>query len=322
MSVVPTAWGLTSKGDPMIPRDPDPVQPVTSGSGDVVYGSSTVKRPRRTKGQLSDLDSLIIAVVEDDYPVSLRGVYYRVVSAGGIPKTEAGYRVIGRQLLKLRRAHRIPYNRIADGTRWVIRPASHDSLEDCLEATADLYRRNLWNEQDVDVHIFTEKDAISGVVSSVTATWNVPLGVLRGFASETFAFEMAEAIQRSRKPTYVYQLGDHDPSGVAAWEDFQRKVMDFASDTEIYFERIAVTPEQIEEFGLPTRPTKRTDTRAAGFVGESVEVDAIPARTLRAIVNDAIEQHIDPGEVHRLEIVEEQERDLLYRLAGQVGDHD
>jgi hypothetical protein len=34
--------------------------------------------------------------------------------------------------------------------------------------------------------------------------------------------------------------------------------------------------------------------RAKGFVGESVEVDALPATALRAIVREAIEQHIDP----------------------------
>jgi hypothetical protein len=282
-----------------------------------IYGASAVKRKRRTNAELATLDELIIEVVEQDYPVSLRGVYYRVVSAGGVDKTEHAYRAVGRRLLELRRQGDIPYDRISDGTRWVVRPRSYDDLEDALTATANFYRRNLWNCQDVEVHIFTEKDAITGVISSVTSEWNVPLGVLRGYCSETFAYSMAQAIDASGKPTYVYQLGDHDPSGVGAWQDFQRKVSGFVPDDDVTFERLAVTPDQIIDLDLPTRPTKATDTRARNFVGGSVEVDAIPAPILRGIVSDAIEQHIDEYALRQTEIVEESERSLLFDLAGR-----
>jgi hypothetical protein len=52
------------------------------------------------------------------------------------------------------------------------------------------------------------------------------------------------------------------------------------------FVRVAVNPEQIEEFDLPTRPTKKTDSRAKTFEGESVEVDAIPPARLRQMVEE------------------------------------
>ena len=45
-----------------------------------VYEARPVRR-RRTKAQLADLDDAIVQAVEDDAPVSLRGVFYRVVSA-------------------------------------------------------------------------------------------------------------------------------------------------------------------------------------------------------------------------------------------------
>ena len=85
----------------------------------------------------------------------------------------------------------------------------------------------------------------------------------------------------------------------------------------ITFERLAVTPEQITELDLPTRPTKNTDTRARNFAGGSVEVDAIPAPTLRTIVSDAIEQHIDPHALRQTRLVEESERTYLLALAGR-----
>jgi hypothetical protein len=298
----------------MMPPDPAEGKRLRSTS---VHGASAVKRVRRTNAELATLDELIIEVVEQDFPVSLRGVYYRVVSAGGVDKTEAAYRAVGRRLLELRRHGEIPYDRISDGTRWVVRPRSYDDLEDALTETATLYRRNQWRAQDGVVHVFTEKDAISGVISRVTEKWNVPLGVLRGYCSETFAHSMAQAIMASGKPTFVYQLGDHDPSGVGAWQDFQRKVSGFIPDADVTFERLAVTPEQIIDLDLPTRPTKATDTRARNFAGGSVEVDAIPAPTLRTIVSEAIEQHIDPHILAQTQLVEDSERSLLFDLAGR-----
>ena len=47
-----------------------------------------------------------------------------------------------------------------------------------------------------------------------------------------------------------------------------------APDAEIEFERIAVTPEQISQWDLPTRPIKQSDTRSRNFGDISVELDA------------------------------------------------
>ena len=281
-----------------------------------LYGASPVKRQRRTNAELAELDAVIVQVIAADNPVTLRGVYYRVVSQGAVEKTEAGYQLVGRQLLKLRRGHVVPYASITDGTRWVIRPTRHSSVEDMLDDTAASYRRMLWDAQDCEVHIFTEKDAISGVIAPVTAEWDVPLAVLRGYCSESFAYELGQAVAAARKPVFIYQLGDHDPSGLDAWRDLQKKVTRFAPNADVTFTRLAVTLEQIDEFNLPTRPTKTTDTRAGSFRGGSVEVDAIPARWLRALVGDAITQHIDPPALRVHREIEAEERNGIRALAG------
>ncbi|MDP9460819.1 MAG: hypothetical protein M3Q22_11425, partial [Actinomycetota bacterium] len=235
------------------------------------YGASTVKRRRRSNAELDVIDEAILVAVRDEHPVSLRGVYYRVVSAGAVDKTEAGYRLVGRQLLKLRQAGAVPYSWITDGTRYVIRPDTWFDVDAALRHTASTYRRQLWWNQAVDVQMFTEKDAITGVIEDVTFEWDVPLGVLRGYASESFCWKVAELLSR-HKPTILYQLGDHDPSGVDAWRSFAAKVTEFAPDKDVTFERLAVTPEQVIAWSLPTRPTKSTDSRAGGFDGGSVEV--------------------------------------------------
>lgn len=284
-----------------------------------VYEASPVKRRRRTGGELDAVDNAIVTAVETEAPVTLRGVYYRVVSAGGVDKTEAGYQLVGRQLLKLRRARKVPYSAITDGTRLVRKPPTWSNVEEMLETASLSYRRALWQNQDVELIVLSEKDAISGTVYPVTAKWDVELGIVRGYSSETFVYSIAETVSANTangKTTFVYQLGDHDPSGLDAWRDFTSKVLRFAPEADVQFERLAVTPDQIRVLDLPTRPTKKSDTRARNFIGESVEVDAIPPSVLRGIVEDAIVQHIAP-EAHRLhQIAEQSERDILAAMIG------
>lgn len=293
----------------------DPILDDHRGPRVDVYGSSTVNRKRSTNAELAALDDAILEAVAHEHPVTLRGVFYRVMSAGAVEKTEAGYKKVGRQVLKLRRSGRIPYSWITDGTRYVVRPNTWRDVDEALHFTALTYRRQLWSNQSINVQVFTEKDAIRGVIDSITREWDVPLGILRGFVSESFAWEVAESLSSS-KHTVMYQLGDHDPSGVAAWTDFEKKVRTFQPDADVVFERIAVTPEQIEMLSLPTRPTKKSDSRAAGFRGESVEVDAIPPGTLRSITREAIERHVDQRELELTKSVEQSEKDILRSMIG------
>lgn len=280
-----------------------------------VYGTSTVKRGRSTRKQLELLDDAIMEALTEEHPATLRGTFYRVVSAGRVEKSEAGYRQVGRQVLKLRRSGRLPYWWITDGTRYVIRPRTWSDVETAVLDLSLSYRRMLWRSQPTEVQVFTEKDAITGVIEPVCDEWDVPIGVLRGYASESFCWRVAESLPL-RKHTILYQLGDHDPSGVDAWRDFEKKVRRFSPDAPVTFERIAVTPDQITSLLLPTRPTKKSDSRARTFEGGSVEVDAIPPSTLRSIVRSSIEQHIDADALALTRSVEQSEREGLRALAG------
>ena len=293
------------------------------------YRTSPLQRRKRpTHLQLADLDAAIATAVATETPVTVRGVFYRVVSAGAVEKTEKGYGAVQRRLLHLRRNGTVPYTSITDGTRLRLKPDSWTDMEQMLDDAASSYRRALWNDQADEVIIISEKDAISGVVYPVTAEFDVELCITRGYSSETFTHSIAQTVIRNEwrgKKTYVYQLGDHDPSGVDGWRSFGERVREFVVGrhglphyltADVEFERIAVTPSQIELWHLPTRPTKASDSRAAKFAGESVEVDAIPASTLRQLVRSAIEQHIDPEALRLTRIAEDSEREVLLRIAG------
>jgi len=77
----------------------------------------------------------------------------------------------------------------------------------------------------------------------------------------------AATIAAENKSAYLYYFGDQDPSGLWIWRDLQRKIRRYAPHA-VSFERVAVTPEQIREYRLPTRPTKREgNTHAKNFRG-------------------------------------------------------
>jgi len=86
-----------------------------------------------------------------------------------------------------------------------------------------------------------------------------------------------------------------------------------APDAEIHFERLAVTPEQIAAWDLPTRPTKASDTHSKNFGGIS-ELDAIVPNVLRDLVLDAIGRHLPAEQFEVLKAAEQSEREVITRL--------
>jgi hypothetical protein len=216
-------------------------------------------------------------------------------------------------------AGEIPFGWIADNTRWQRKPTTYTSMESALRRTAEAYRRSVWDNQGVYVEVWLEKDALAGVLLEETAPWDVPLMVTRGYPSISYLKEAAEMIEYQGKPTFIYYFGDHDPSGRDIPRNVEERLREFAPGAELQFDTVAVTPEQIERLDLPTRPTKKSDSRSKGFEGESVEVDAIPPRTLRQIARRCITGHVDDGAYEQMMAAEREEREVLTTIASAYG---
>jgi hypothetical protein len=251
-------------------------------------------------------------ILSKDNPQTVRQVFYALTVRGVIAKDEVEYkRTVVRLLGEMREANEIPFEWIADNTRWMRKPTTFTGLDACLDATSDFYRRNLWAAMPVYVEVWCEKDALAGVLLTETNIYDVPLMTARGYSSISFAYSAARTIKAKNKPAYVFHFGDLDPSGVDASRDIEAKLRRYAGDAEIHFERPAVTRQQVEEWNLPTRPTKLQDPRAKKFVGTSVELDAIPAAKLRELVRGCIERHVDQDQLALLRLAEDSERQLL-----------
>jgi hypothetical protein len=221
--------------------------------------------------------SILIAYAAAHGPATVRQLYYRAVVEGlpGIDKTENSYAKIQRQVLRLRRTGLLPYRDIADLTRWMRKPATFDSVEEALRATARLYRKALWRDADAVIEVWCEKDALAGVIYPVTGLYDVPLMVARGFSSETFCFEAVEARAGDDRPYIVYYLGDFDRSGRDAAAALKEKLERFGDDrgVDVGFVHLAIAEDDIVQFDAG-----RGQARVAIGIGDTEFDEWLPTR--------------------------------------------
>ena len=297
---------------------PDPTTQIIGS-----YRACSIKRQRRGKADIAAIKSVISEVVEQAAPMTVRQVFYQLVVRGVIDKTEKEYQgTVIRLLTDMRLADEMPFDWIIDESRRRRITETYDNITEALETTAKFYRRSALREADEYVEIWCEKDALAGLLWGITSEYDVPLLVSRGMPSLTFlhgtAVEIADAAEAG-KASYIYQFGDHDPSGVLIPQAIESRLHELCEKFGCpppFVDRTALTQKQIEVFGLPTRPTKRDGNRHAdGFEGESVELDALPPTELRAMVREVIERHISPRNLEMLRVAEESEREILTSLA-------
>lgn len=290
-----------------------------------VYGTSVIKR--LSKNQAADLDRNLLAIAEQERPTSVRGMYYMAMGAGLVDKDAQNkrnnYMRVQRRLLQMRRDRKMPYSWITDGSRTIYGYDRYQDPEEFADYAASIYRKDYWINSPVRVEVWVEKDAMAGKLKPVVRDeYGLDLYVSRGFASETYLQEAGAHIRSDGRPTYVYLLTDFDASGMGIAETVEQKLAEMASPTDVLVERIAATPEQVEEYGLITQPVTRSDTRARRFIQrfgtETVELDAIPASEVRRLVREAIEQHMDPRRLSTLRMIEREERDGIRKLFGGV----
>jgi hypothetical protein len=276
---------------------------------------SHIKRNRATRAEVQGRREHLLGIVASLRPMTVRQVFYQASIRGLVEKSESGYAKVQTDLVAMRRAGALSYGWLADTTRWERKPWSFLDPADALEQWASMYRKSLWADAESYVEVWLEKDALSGTIFPVTERNDVPLMVSRGYASLTFLHSSAEHIKTVGVPTYLYHLGDFDPSGVNAAQKIESTLREMAPGAEIHFQRIAVTLDQIHQLELPTRPTKTTDTRSRWFGDISVELDAMSPDYLRGLVAAAIEIHLPPRQLALLKIAEESEKQGLLALA-------
>jgi hypothetical protein len=264
----------------------------------------------------------ITAILKADHPQTVRQVFYQLVARSVIEKSEAEYQTtVIRLLSEMRLDGRVRWDWIVDESRRTRTTRTFDNISDALQHTAQYYRRSALRECDDYIEIWSEKEALSGIIWEAAGDYDVPVVVSKGMPSLTQVYGSFRSIYRAAragKDSFIYQFGDHDPTGCLIPKTIEARLNDFCDKHNVarpVVERIALTEEQIEEYRLPTRPTKRDrNSHAHKFDGDSVELDALPSADLRALVRDCIERHISLSAVNTLREAEQSEREILEQL--------
>lgn len=290
-----------------------------------LYGAGTIKRERRTNARIATLDRQILAALEEDHPQSVRHLFYLMTDprlSEPVEKSERGYRHVQRRMVQLRRDRRVPFNWITDATRRGYHTETYRDEAEFLRSMKGYYRADLWAQSDFYCEVWTESRSIAGVIENDCRELAVSLYPAGGFASITLAYQAAETINHyhAGRLAIIYYIGDYDPAGVLIDVTLENELKSHLSaDVDLYFQRIAISEEQIRKYDLPTKPRKLSDRRAM-HITETVEAEAMPANTLRNLLRTRVEELLPPQALHVARVEEQAAREWFEDIAGIMGE--
>jgi hypothetical protein len=272
-----------------------------------------IKLSSSNKQRLQVINTIIEEYQNQGYVLTLRQLYYQLVSRDIIPNKQQEYSKLSTLLKEGRMAGIVDWDAIEDRLRKPSKPAAFDGPKDILTAAIQQFALPRQEGQRVYLEVIVEKDALSGVLKRVTEKYHIPILVNRGYSSASAMFDCYQRFKKAydlNQTIKILYLGDFDPSGLDMIRDIKDRILEFYmgeyrySDAEdaaeafdFSIEPIALTREQIDEYDPPPNPAKITDPRADGFIAKhgstSWEVDALPPDVLNNLLNKAILENID-----------------------------
>jgi hypothetical protein len=242
-----------------------------------------------------------------DTALTLRQLYYRLVSRHLFENTVNSYKRLSRLMVRAREERAVPVNCLEDRSRRVLGrgdtgyKSATDFLKKRVASLKESYkdfRMPMWVDQPFNLLISLEKDALSRLVGDEANKYYIRTFPTRGYPSFTYVSRMASYIRNrlKGKPTVVLYFGDFDPSGVDIERDLGERLQKYGAG-EFKVRRVALTKEQIMQYSLPPMPVKKSDARAPSFVSnfgeETVELDALEPNVLKLLVHRSVAEHID-----------------------------
>ena len=230
-------------------------------------------------------------VAEYQGGVTLRQLFYRLLSEQLIPNTRSAYQVLSDRTAAARRAGRFP--RLIDQTRAIGEHPSWEGPAAALSALTRQYRRPRTEYQECALYLGAEKATMAALLEQWFGELGIPVILLRGYTSQSYIESIVDHAEADgRQPVLIY-AGDLDPSGEDIERDFTQRA---GSDWTV--RRVAVTLEQIDRLGLVKLPGKKKDTRAEQFVGKygrlfQVEIEAIEPNTLQDLYSQVLFNYWD-----------------------------
>lgn len=239
--------------------------------------------------------------------LTLRQIFYRLVSLYNYPNTRDAYNRLSRHLTEARDDGCIDEECIVDLSRpeYRFNPEHQDAEEyisNRLESMLDEFDLDRWEGQDKYVEVWIEKEALAGVIAPICKEYRVRLVVCKGYSSYTQKSRAMDRFPAGKDRIVILYMGDHDPTGMNIEEvlkdDLRRLAEKKHKDIRLEVKRVAITDEQISRYSIPPYylSKQRVQGRDAYIsrYGHNVwELDALDPGVLTDTLKHAIEEHID-----------------------------
>lgn len=299
-----------------------------------------VRLSQANKTRLDTINDIIVEYQNEGYILTLRQLYYQLVSREIIPNKQAEYSKLSTLLKEGRMGGIVDWDAIEDRLRKPSKPSSWDTPQDAMNSLIYQYKLPRMEGQQNYIEVWVEKDALSGVLKRVTEKYHIPILVNRGYSSASAMFDAYNRFKNGINEillnedygdsdganVIILYLGDFDPSGMDMIRDIEDRIREFASRDYEYFPLevlpIALTKEQIKKYNPPPNPAKRTDPRANKFIEEhgttSWEVDALPPNILNSLLDRAIQINIDLDRFNKIVSRENNDKKKLEALIDHL----
>jgi hypothetical protein len=199
------------------------------------------------------LDKMVTDYQRAGYMLSVRQLYYQLVSRDVVENTERSYKRVASIINDARLAGRLDWDAIEDRGRDIVVRNRWTSGGSILRAVADQYHMDMWQGQERRVFIMVEKAALAGVMERPARLYDVPLLAAKGYPSVSVVRELAIEhflpYLMDGQRILLLHLGDHDPSGLDMTRDIQdrlRLFLDGGMGVEV--RRIALNMPQVEQY--------------------------------------------------------------------------
>jgi hypothetical protein len=293
-------------------------------------------RPHKKTARLMYQVMEILEEYRDHLPMTARQIFYRLVAAYGYPKTESAARNLGEYLTRARRAEMIPFDHIRDDGISVMAHAHYADEDDFfrhVHEEGNAYKRDKLARQRMNVRVYCETAGMMPQLERVCEPYSIPVYSCSGFDSVSAKYQLKEACWRAYthqgRQTVILHLGDYDPSGESIFNDglvedvyaFLDKDVPHKEPHEVAtFERVALKPEHIERFNLPTAPPKTTDSRTKNWQGEATcQLEALPPDVLAGLLDATIKTYLNLAVYEQDLKAEEEERRRITKALPAAG---
>ena len=269
-------------------------------------------------------------LVEQSDGMTLRQLYYRLVSVQLIPNVQAAYSGLSRMSARARRERWFPP--LIDQGREIARRAAWESAEEAQRQLRQQFRIDRTEGQPYNLYVAVEKNALKRLLISWFEDKGLPVIALGGYGSQTIADDAnIDAMDRHEgngKENVLIYGHDFDGDGEDLARDFIKRAGCFHQ-----IHQVGLTLLQVIERSLPVNPGKETSPRTKGFNAKyreligpeqwdkllaaygvksmQVELDALPPTDLRLLYEQAVAEYWDDDAYQAALDREQEERDKI-----------